>query len=107
MKSTVFWVVNRSKLAQLSFPPPSAGPLLGLLFDPEDEIDMFLRNRAVCELHNVIAQMIEIFINETHNLLINTSWPRHFHSVLIIVSETPIVKTKLIGTYTSAQYLRN
>jgi hypothetical protein len=38
MKSTSFWVVP------LSLPAASAGFLLGLAFDSEDEGDMFFRN---------------------------------------------------------------
>jgi hypothetical protein len=50
--------------------------------------------------------MIEIFINKTHNIVINISWSHIFHSVLIIVSEVPMAKTKWIGTYPAAQNVR-
>jgi hypothetical protein len=47
---------------QLRLSSASAGFLFGLLFDPEDGCDRFLRNVGLSELHGVTSQKTVLFM---------------------------------------------
>jgi hypothetical protein len=89
MKSAVFCVVppcSSEKVGVSEAPPPSAGFLIGLLFEPEDGSDVFLhviqRNPYVSEApyfllssylaYSLNVKMVATFASETSDILRTT-----------------------------------